>query len=438
MHDETYNGEHYESNDVWHNGRGYYYYYYGNGYSYSGSAPTSHVPNGYVPNAPSTDGTQAMPIVLLVYVGEPNFNNYASVNPKAILDEKCTPPPVPEPPAPATPQTLPSAVTQQNDDSVCWAMTKAAFWSVGTSFYDIGNHLTFGSFDEERYTDQVNVKGERLYNISKNLGYSDESIGNGIGLAQALVGEMTGTNAVAEGVAGYDLGNNTMLDAEERFGKIATGTGQMAATLAGGMTLTKSFLRNCFLAGTLISRYSSGSIEQKELVSIEQIKRGDEVWAFNRVTDNWEIRYVLETYRRGYIGDVVAVNIGDEIIDATGGHPFWVLQGDDLENRPLCDCLPDCEQEMTPQGRWVYARDLRIDDVLRSRALGTQKVIGLEITQTETVVYNFLVDDLHNYAVGRDEVLVHNTNGAGNALEKTPRKSSKTLRKEWENDTGEP
>jgi hypothetical protein len=109
MYDESYGDEHYESNDVWHNGRGYYYYYYGNGYSYSGSAPTSHVPNRNTPTAPSIDGTKSMPIVLLVYVGQPNFNNYANVNPKAILDEKCTPPPVPEPPAPATPQELPAS-----------------------------------------------------------------------------------------------------------------------------------------------------------------------------------------------------------------------------------------------------------------------------------------------------------------------------------------
>jgi hypothetical protein len=28
-------------------------------------------------------------------------------------------------------------------------------------------------------------------------------------------------------------------------------------------------------------------------------------------------------------------------------------------------------------------------------------------------VYNFLVDDLHNYVVGQDEILVHNANSPG-------------------------
>jgi hypothetical protein len=125
---------------------------------------------------------------------------------------------------------------------------------------------------------------------------------------------------------------------------------------------------------------------------------------------SWEPRTILETYCREYVGDLVAISIGDKIIDATGGHPFWVLQGEDLEHRPLCDCLPVCDQKITLDGRWGYARDLRIDDVVRSHSFDTQKISALELSMTETIVYNFLVDDLHNYAVGENEVLVHNTN----------------------------
>ena len=100
---------------------------------------------------------------------------------------------------------------------------------------------------------------------------------------------------------------------------------------------------------------------------------------------------------------------------ATGGHPFWVVSGDDLKSRPACDVLPDCEQGITPYGRWVYARDLCVGDVVRSRLTGTAKVTGLDLAFAETMVYNFSVDELHNYAVGANEVLVHNTNGPGNA-----------------------
>jgi hypothetical protein len=65
---------------------------------------------------------------------------------------------------------------------------------------------------------------------------------------------------------------------------------------------------------------------------------------------------------------------------------------------------------MTQDGRWVYARDLQVDDVVRSHSFGTQKISALEISLTQTMVYNFLTDDLHNYAVGQNGILVHNTN----------------------------
>jgi hypothetical protein len=65
---------------------------------------------------------------------------------------------------------------------------------------------------------------------------------------------------------------------------------------------------------------------------------------------------------------------------------------------------------MTQDGRWVYARDLQVDDVVRSHSFGTQKISALESSLTQTLVYNFLTDDLHNYAVGQDGILVHNVN----------------------------
>jgi hypothetical protein len=76
--------------------------------------------------------------------------------------------------------------------------------------------------------------------------------------------------------------------------------------------------------------------------------------------------------------------------------------------------LPDCDQKTTPNGRWVYARDLQIGDVMQSRSFGEQKISDLAIFVTKTLVYNFIVDDLHNYLVGKNGVLVHNTNSPPN------------------------
>lgn len=72
---------------------------------------------------------------------------------------------------------------------------------------------------------------------------------------------------------------------------------------------------------------------------------------------------------------------------------------------------------MTSVGRWIYARHLQVGDVVQSRLTGNAKVTALELSYVQTTVYNFLVDVLHNYAVGHGEVLVHNNNGMG---EKAP------------------
>jgi hypothetical protein len=84
---------------------------------------------------------------------------------------------------------------------------------------------------------------------------------------------------------------------------------------------------------------------------------------------------------------------------------------------------------MTQDGRWVYARDLQVDDVVRSHSFGTQKISALEISLTQTMVYNFLTDDLHNYTVGENGILVHNVN--------TPPKIEKIKRGKGEWDEGE-
>ncbi|MDR1493939.1 MAG: hypothetical protein LBT05_14655 [Planctomycetaceae bacterium] len=112
---------------------------------------------------------------------------------------------------------------------------------------------------------------------------------------------------------------------------------------------SKSLLKSCFLAGTLVSKYSENGVNKRELVPIESIRFGDKVWSFNHATQHWEPRLVLETFRRNYTGDVVAIQLEEETINATGGHPFWVTSGEDLESRPLCDCLPSTEQNITLQ-----------------------------------------------------------------------------------------
>jgi hypothetical protein len=246
---------------------------------------------------------------------------------------------------------------------------------------------------------------------SDTHGWSKFSGGNGV-LAFLTAGSLAGTKAGSTTMS--ELPGFAWNEAKNTVKSIKTwlkGEGKaVTKEMVQETEATKSLLKSCFLAGTLVSRYSPEDEHYRELVPIENIRFGDKVWSFNLSTMKWEVEPVLETFRTEYNGDVITINIGSDRIKATGGHPFWVASGDDLEKRPSCDCLPDSEQGMFSDGRWVYARDLQLGDVVISRANFGMLIRGLKTSSKKILVYNFLVDDLHNYAVGENGILVHNTN----------------------------
>ena len=114
----------------------------------------------------------------------------------------------------------------------------------------------------------------------------------------------------------------------------------------------------CFPAGTLISTETG-------LKPIEEIHPGETVWAFDLTTNTWHLRPVLETYQFDDIDEIVEITANDEVIKSTKGHPFWVIEGEDLDKRPwpvhiVGAIVPD---SIVP-GRWVDAGDLKVGDVL--------------------------------------------------------------------------
>lgn len=182
----------------------------------------------------------------------------------------------------------------------------------------------------------------------------------------------------------------------------------------------------------MVSKYFSDDPSRKTLVPIEDIRKGDHVWSYNFSSKRWEARPVLETFKRHYEGDVATIYFGNDKLHVTGGHPFWVLEGENLSGRPPCDVLPACDQGITPEGRWVYARYLQEGDVVRSQSGMNMILSGIGLEIQEAVVYNFAVESLHNYAVSRLELLVHNTNGPGKS--DAPENISKDARREPKND----
>jgi hypothetical protein len=64
-------------------------------------------------------------------------------------------------------------------------------------------------------------------------------------------------------------------------------------------------------------------------------------------------------------------------------------------------------------GRWVDSHELRPGDALLLKGTTPARVTAVRAVSSTGVVYNFAVDDLHTYAVGLNQVLVHNMCAAG-------------------------
>jgi hypothetical protein len=168
--------------------------------------------------------------------------------------------------------------------------------------------------------------------------------------------------------------------------------------------------KNCFPAGTPVST-------ERGQKPIEEVQAGDRVWAYSLPTGQWTLRPVMETYE--FVNeDFVELRIDgpdgeEDKITSTAGHPFWVISGEDLENRPRPEHITAAEQELRDDksaipGRWVDAQDLYPDDVLLLRNGREATIWNVEFYRESKKTYNFAVDDLHCYAVGQLAVLVHN------------------------------
>src|SRR5205814_488633 len=104
--------------------------------------------------------------------------------------------------------------------------------------------------------------------------------------------------------------------------------------------------------------------------------------------------------------------VADEEIEATFLHPFWVVRGEDLAERPVREHLPRVPEGAKTAGRWVDAGDIRVGDELLARDGRILPVQAIRHQPYKDKVYNFHVGQFECYAVGQSSVLVHNTNGS--------------------------
>jgi Pretoxin HINT domain len=142
---------------------------------------------------------------------------------------------------------------------------------------------------------------------------------------------------------------------------------------------TPLFVRtvSCFVAGTPVWTQSG-------LRQIQMIKPGDCVLSQNVETGELALKPVLGTTTRPP-SSLINIQIGENLIRSTRGHPFWVSGAG-----------------------WKMAKELKAGDWLHAPR-GAVPIDNVE-EKDEDVCYNLVVADFDNYFIGKDKVLVHDNN----------------------------
>ncbi len=142
---------------------------------------------------------------------------------------------------------------------------------------------------------------------------------------------------------------------------------------------------DCLAGGTLVWTLTGPQ-------PIQEILAGDMVLAQHPETGELAYKAVLRTTLRPE-EELIRIEAGDEQIDTSGGHPFWVA------------------------GRgWVKARELQSGEELHTQR-GTVRVSQVTTGASE-VTYNLIVADFHTYFAGNDRLLSHDN---------TPRSATSAL-----------
>ena len=147
----------------------------------------------------------------------------------------------------------------------------------------------------------------------------------------------------------------------------------------------------CFVAGTLV--HTSDGVKK-----IEDIKEGDQLLTYNQQSKQLEYQSVLQTFTR-HADDVLSVKVAGESepIGVTSEHPFFVR---------VHGARSDTSAE--DDGVWLKSGWLKAGDEIRLADGHWAKVQSVEFRQSEQV-YNFEVAQNHNYFVGEQGLLVHNS-----------------------------
>ena len=159
----------------------------------------------------------------------------------------------------------------------------------------------------------------------------------------------------------------------------------------------------CFAANTII-------LTDRGPRRIAEVEPGTRVQCFDFEQQEWTQSVVQKRHLNSWSGPMLRVQLGSETIEVTERHPFWVLSGLNLENRPWPHQLSRGEDEgCGVGGRWVDSHELQPGDVVLTAtgvACSVSRIDPFEVTDVQ--VFNLTVEGHHTFAVGADGILVHN------------------------------
>ena len=149
----------------------------------------------------------------------------------------------------------------------------------------------------------------------------------------------------------------------------------------------------CFVAGTQVHTKDG---EKK----IEDVKVGDEILSYNQANHTYEYKPVVRTFEK-YAESILSVKIEDEseTIGVTPEHPFYVRVRGARSNL----------EGSNGEGEWKSVKNLQVGDEVLEADGRWKRIEALTTREGGAKVYNFEVADNHNYFVGENGTLVHNT-----------------------------
>ena len=188
----------------------------------------------------------------------------------------------------------------------------------------------------------------------------DEQFGADIALVASFA--IPGVGEEEAAAEGLELGAEAEVGSSSEAVAESEGAGSCTSFVQGTQVLTKDGSKN-----------------------IEEIKVGDEVWAFDEETGGNELNVVSRLFSR-VAPDILTIYLDGEKIETTPEHPFYV------------------------DGKWVEAKNITVGNILRTFEGKGSRVVGIEFDKSNSQVFNFEVADKHNYYVGHESILVHNSN----------------------------